>query len=91
MDVEHMTWLHEYIITDAVGKDAIALEFSYDSGFEHAPRFFRVPQKDVPEAHALYAALGGSRGEGFRSGTTVKGPSLPFAPSIKLWREIGNP
>lgn len=90
MDIEHMTWLHEYVVKDPAGQDAIALEFSYESGYEHTPHFFPVPKNEVQQAHTLYLAWGGSRTEGFRSGTTVKGPSLPFPPSIKLWRENGH-
>lgn len=88
MDTEHLCWLREFLVTDVKGQDAIALEFSYDSGRERTPRFFRVPQEDMIEARSLYKEWGGSRARGYRYGSTVQGPSVPFAPSIKIWREI---
>jgi len=87
MDVEHLCWLHEFVVTDAKGQDTVALEFSYDMGTERTPRFFRVPPEDMTVARSLYKEWGGSRARGYRHGTTVQGPSIPFAPSIKIWRE----
>jgi hypothetical protein len=90
MDIEHLCWLREFLVTDTKGHDAVAMEFSYDSGRERTPHFFRVPEADLMEARFLYKGWGGKRAEGFRRGTTVKGPSLPFTPSIRLWRENGS-
>lgn len=87
MDSEHLCWLREILVTDAKGQDAVAMEISYDSGRGRTPHFFRVPHEDMPEARALYKEWGGIRAEGFRRGTTAKGPSVPFAPSISVWRK----
>ncbi len=43
------------------------------------------------EARALYLAWGGSRSEGYRIGTTVKGPWVPSVQSKSIWRKNGNP
>ena len=89
MDVEHLCWLCEYVAVDAKGQDSIRMEFSYDDGRVRTPHFFRVPEGDMKEAQALYKEWGGTRAEGYRRGTTAKGPSMPFAPSIRVWRENG--
>ncbi len=86
MDVEHLCWLREYVFTDAKGLDSIRMGFSYDDGRGRTPRFFRVPPHDMAQASALYVGWGGFRPEGYRQG--IKGPSLPFAPSTKVWRQL---
>lgn len=88
MDIEHLCWLREFLVTNKVGNDVIAMEFSYDNGMKRTPHFFRVPPEDLIEARLLYHEWGGIRAEGYRRGTTVKGPSVPFAPSIKVWNRI---
>ncbi len=89
MDIEHLCWLREIVVTDAKGLDTVGLEFSYDTGRAQTPRFFRVPAVDVTQARSLYQEWGGTRPDGYRRGSTVKGPSRPFAPSIQVWRENG--
>jgi hypothetical protein len=90
MDVEHICWMREYVVTDAKGLDSIRMEFSYDNGRGRTPHFFRVPPQDLAQARALYLEWGGVRDVGMQRGNTVRGPSLPFAPSIKVWRQIGK-
>ncbi|HZQ08808.1 MAG TPA: hypothetical protein VFD70_19655 [Anaerolineae bacterium] len=90
MDIEHLCWLREIVVTDVKGQERVQMEFSYDNGIHRAPHFFPVPPQDLTEARALYQAWGGIRAPGYRRGTTAKGPSKPFAPSIQLWRENGH-
>ena len=87
MDIEHLCWLREILVAKPVGGDIVGLEFSYDTGILRTPRFFRVPEEDVPQALTLYKEWGGFRDPGYRRGTTAKGPSQSFAPSIKIWKE----
>lgn len=87
MDIQHICWLREILVAEPAEGDIVGMEFSYDTGALRLPRFFRVPQGDVTQAVALYQDWGGIRAPEFRRGTTVKGPSNPFAPSIKVWRE----
>ena len=67
---------------------SIRMEFSYDHGKGRTPHFFRVLPQDMVQASALYLEWGGIRTEGIRRGSTVKGPSLPYAPSVKIWRQL---
>lgn len=90
MDIEHLCWLREYLMIDTKGNDLIAMEFSYDNGIKRTPHFFRVPPEDLMEARSLYREWGGNRDERYRRGSTVKGPSVPFAPSVKVWRKNGS-
>lgn len=87
MDIQHICWLREILVAEPAGGDIVGMEFSYDTGIQRVPRFFRVPQGDVAEAVTLYKGWGGIRAPKYRRGTTVKGPSIPFAPSIQVWRE----
>lgn len=89
MDSEHLCWIREILVTDSKGQDAVAMEFSYDSGREQTPRFFRVPQEDIVEVRSLYKEWGGNRAEGYRRGTTAMGPSVPFARSMRNWSKNG--
>lgn len=91
MNIQRIRFLRERLVADSKGKDSAAMEFSYDSGAERAPHFFGVPDDDVPETRALYLAWGGTGPEGYRVGTTVKGPWIPNAPSKSIWRKNGNP
>ncbi len=90
MDIEHLCWLREVLLTDTKGQDAVSMEWSYDNGLAGAPRFFRVPAEDMLKARALYQEWGGLRAEGYRRGTLAKGPALPYAASIKIWRQNGH-
>lgn len=85
MDIEHLCWLREFVMTDAKGNDLVAMEFSYDSGRARTPHFFRVPPEDTLEARSLYQKWGGIRAEGYRRGTTAQGPSVPFARPRRIW------
>jgi len=90
MDIEQICWMREYVVRDPKGLDSIRIEVSYDDGRGRTPHFFRIPPDDLPQASALYLKWGGVRYAGTRRGNTVKGPSVPFAPSVKIWREIGK-
>jgi hypothetical protein len=87
MDIEHLCWLREILVAEPAGGDTVGMEFSYDNGTLRVPRFFRVPQAEVAQARTLYQEWGGIRSPEYRRGTTAKGPSNPFAPSIKIWKE----
>lgn len=90
MNIQRIRYLREVLVADDKGKDTIGMEFSYDSGVGQAPHFLGVPDADLAQARALYAAWGGSRPEGDRKGTIVKGPWIPFIQSKSIWRKNGN-
>ena len=81
--------MREKLIRTASGQDAVAYEFSFDNGYGRAPQFFRVPQVDMAQARALYTEWGGSRDEGFRVGTTARGPGIAPVPYSYAWSEPG--
>lgn len=74
MDIQRILFLREVVVTDGNGKTTIALEFSLDSGADRTPRFFGVPDDDLPQARLLNQQWGGSRPEGYRVGSTVPRP-----------------
>ncbi len=78
MDIEHLCWLREYLVTDKLKNDHVAYEFSNDSGMFSVARFFRVPQRDEAAAQAYYHTHGGKRAPGDRIGTTIAGPAAPY-------------
>ena len=90
MIIEQITWLRERVVTNRQGEDTLAMEFSCDSGYGRTPQFFTVKVEDLREARLLYRAWGGDRPEGYRVGTTVKGPGKPRTPSIRIWRHNGT-
>lgn len=89
MHIERIQFLREVLVTDREGKSASTMEFSYDSGNDRVPHFFGVPDDDVPQARELYLAWGGNRPEGYRTGTTVKGPPTPPVQSKSIWSQAG--
>lgn len=74
MDIQRISFLREVIRTDGKGVATVALEFSADSGIGRTPRFFGVPDLDLPKARLLYRQWGGSRPDGYRVGSTVPRP-----------------
>lgn len=90
MNVEQIYWLREKLEIAPNGQDRVMIEFSCDSGLGRTPHFFRVKEVDLLQARSLYRQWGGIRSEGFRIGTTVRGPGIPMPPSIQLWRKNGN-
>ena len=81
MDIRRIHFLREVLAFDSNGDDIIKFEFSFDNGGGHTPYFFRVAEGDEAQAHALYAAWGGSRAHGHRYGSIAKGPKSPFVQS----------
>ncbi|MGB8646996.1 MAG: hypothetical protein WCF84_17295 [Anaerolineae bacterium] len=74
MDIQRVRFLRQYMVTNIKNEQVVMMEFSYDNGAEHAPRFFGVPDQDMTTACALYTNWGGSRPDGYRRGTTVRMP-----------------
>lgn len=90
MNIRKIRFLREVMVTDAQGQDTIKMEFSYDRDLDRTPHFFEVPASEIRKARALYAAWGGRRAEGYRQGTTVKGPWIPFIQSKSMRRQNGD-
>ncbi len=74
MDTKRVRFLRQRVVTDIKSQDLIMMEFSYDDGVDRAPRFFGVPDQDLPKALALYTEWGGLRPDGYRGSITVTMP-----------------
>ena len=90
MNVEQICWLRERLELVPGGGDRVMVEFSCDPGTGRTPHFFRVQETDLAHARSLYREWGGVRANGYRIGTTVRGPGIPAAQSIRIWRQNGN-